>query len=264
MHIKAATADPVRTSRTIRKDNWWLAPLVIGTGFAIFIAYSTWAAFQNAHFLFTGNGAHYLSPFYSPDLIALFGDFFPAWLPSWIPHSPAFLILWAPAGFRTTCYYYRKSYYRAYVANPIACGVRAHDRKYIGEAKFPLILQNLHRYFFYLAVIIIFILAYDAVIAYMFEDGFGIGVGSLVLTANVIFLSNYTFGCHSFRHLIGGKLDCFTCDAGSMTRHKMWKGVSVLNRNHQLWAWLSLTMVGFSDLYVRLCSMGIWTDIRFF
>jgi hypothetical protein len=29
-----------------------------------------------------------------------------------------------------------------------------------------------------------------------------------------------------------------------------------------LWAWCSLFTVGFSDLYVRLCSMGVWTDIR--
>jgi len=27
-----------------------------------------------------------------------------------------------------------------------------------------------------------------------------------------------------------------------------------------LWAWVSLFWVGFSDLYVRLCSMGIWHD----
>ncbi|MFQ5607298.1 MAG: succinate dehydrogenase [Candidatus Zixiibacteriota bacterium] len=266
MHTKAATAttDPVRAAKTLRSDRWWASPVAVALGFGVFIVYSTWAAFQNAHFLYTGGGAYYLSPFYSPDLIALLGDFFPAWLPAWIPHSPAFLILWAPAGFRTTCYYYRKAYYRAYVSNPVACAVRAHDRKYIGEAKFPLILQNVHRYFFYLAVIIIFILAYDAIISFSFDGEFGMGLGSLILTLNVIFLSSYTFGCHSLRHLIGGKLNCFTCDTGSMTRHKMWKGVTVLNRSHQFWAWMSLLMVGFSDLYVRLCSMGVWTDIRFF
>jgi hypothetical protein len=31
-----------------------------------------------------------------------------------------------------------------------------------------------------------------------------------------------------------------------------------------LFAWLSLFWVGFSDLYVRLCSMGIWHDVRLF
>jgi hypothetical protein len=28
------------------------------------------------------------------------------------------------------------------------------------------------------------------------------------------------------------------------------------------WAWCSLFSVGFSDLYVRLCSMGVWSDVR--
>jgi len=29
---------------------------------------------------------------------------------------------------------------------------------------------------------------------------------------------------------------------------------------HMLFAWLSLVWVGFSDLYVRLCATGTWTD----
>jgi hypothetical protein len=29
-----------------------------------------------------------------------------------------------------------------------------------------------------------------------------------------------------------------------------------------LWAWCSLFSVGFSDLYVRMCAMGIWSDVR--
>jgi hypothetical protein len=29
-----------------------------------------------------------------------------------------------------------------------------------------------------------------------------------------------------------------------------------------LWAWLSLFWVGFADLYVRLCAIGIWHDVR--
>ena len=28
------------------------------------------------------------------------------------------------------------------------------------------------------------------------------------------------------------------------------------------WAWASLVMVRFADVYVRLCAMGIWTDWR--
>jgi hypothetical protein len=29
-----------------------------------------------------------------------------------------------------------------------------------------------------------------------------------------------------------------------------------------LWAWCSLFTVAFADLYVRLCSMGVWSDFR--
>ncbi len=236
---------------TVRRDPWWLAPLGTALGLGAFIVYSTWAAFQNAYFEY----GPYLSPFYSPNLSSVF---------PWWKLSPAFLILWAPAGFRATCYYYRKAYYRAYFLDPPACAVsESSGRRYKGETAFPFILQNLHRYFFYIAVIFIFILAYDAINAFSFEEGFGIGVGSLVLTINVILLSCYTFGCHSLRHLIGGKLDCFTCP-GAQPRHTLWKGVTRLNENHMLWAWCSLFWVGFSDVYVRLCAMGIWQDLRMF
>ena len=43
---------------------------------------------------------------------------------------------------------------------------------------------------------------------------------------------------------------------------KAYSCVSCLNRKHMAWAWFSLFTVGFSDLYVRLCSMGVWSDLR--
>ena len=97
----------------------------------------------------------YLSPLFSP-LIA------PEWLPSWI--SPGLFILWIPLGFRATCYYYRKAYYRFYFADPPGCAVgepTVHKR-YRMEAAFPFILQNLHRYFLYLAFFPLFFLWVDA------------------------------------------------------------------------------------------------------
>jgi hypothetical protein len=38
--------------------------------------------------------------------------------------------------------------------------------------------------------------------------------------------------------------------------------VSWLNARHQLFAWTSLFWVGFTDLYVRLVSMGVITDLN--
>ena len=180
--------------------------------------------------------------------------------------TPALLILWAPGGFRFTCYYYRGAYYKAFWADPPACAVGEPRSGYRGERKFPLILQNVHRYFLYLALIFILILAYDALTAFWFpgNDGrrhFGIGVGTLVLCLNVVLLGSYTLGCHSLRHLVGGRLDEISKQA---SRFRVYKFVTRLNTRHMLFAWLSLFWVGFSDAYVRLCSMGIWHDFRFF
>ncbi|MGQ0627435.1 MAG: succinate dehydrogenase [Phycisphaerales bacterium] len=262
--------------QTTRRDLWWLPSLLTFLGFMSFIVYSTWAAFQGNHYFLKLNGADYLSPFYSPVLWdalgvhsghAWFGQP-PGWLlklfPAFIGFSPALLILWAPGGIRFTSYYYRGAYYKAFWADPPGCAVGEPRKKYLGENSFPLIIQNIHRYFLYLAIAFLFLLFYDAYRAFWFEkDGvrsFGVGVGSLVLLINPLLLGSYTLGCHSLRHIIGGRKDCIShC---SKARQSAYGGVSCLNRRHMLFAWLSLFWVGFTDIYVRLCSMGIWTDWR--
>jgi len=254
----------LRFGETMRPDAWWLFPALTFLGLAAFVAYATWAAFQGAHY----THGNYLSPFYSPEIFgdsphALFGRM-PGWLPDWMPRSPALLILWAPAGFRLTCYYYRGAYYKAFWADPPACAVGEPRTTYLGERSFPLILQNVHRYFFYLALVFIVFLSKDAWQAMWFtgSDGrehFGIGVGSLVLAANATLLAGYTLGCHSFRHLVGGGRDRFS---DSKARRTCYGGVSALNRRHMLWAWCSLFCVAFADVYVRLCSMGVIQDGR--
>ena len=45
---------------------------------------------------------------------------------------------------------------------------------------------------------------------------------------------------------------------------KAYNCVSCLNKRHMVWAWVSLFWVGFTDVYIRLCSMGIWHDVRIF
>lgn len=244
---------------TARTDVWWATPLAVFLGLSTFIVYSTWAAFQGNHYTF----GPYLSPFYSPELFgdsphAWFGPK-PGWIPSWLPFSPALLILWAPGGFRFTCYYYRGAYYKAFWADPPSCAVGEPRKRYCGEQSFPLIIQNIHRYFLYIAVLFLVVLWYDAFKAYRFADGHGIGLGSFVLTANAALLTGYTFSCHSMRHIAGGVLDRLS---GSPVRKRAYDGVSCINRHHMKWAWASLFSVGFSDLYIRLCSMGIWADWR--
>lgn len=234
---------------TQRTDAWWLGPLMTALGLGSFIFYATWAAVQGDHY----KSGPYLSPFYSP--LFLF---------DWWKFSPAFLTLWAPAGFRATCYYYRKAYYRALFWDPPACAVGEARCGYRGEAFFPLIIQNIHRYFLYLAIGFLVVLWMDVFHAFHFHGEFGIGVGTLVLFANSFLLSGYTLSCHCFRHLVGGRLDFFSTAPCGKARHTIWSVVSELNGHHMLWAWMSLFAVGFADLYIRLCSMGIWTDLRIF
>jgi len=254
--------------KTMRRDTWWVQPLVVFIILASFLIYATWAAFQNEFYAF-GN---YLSPFYSP---LLFSDSphawihggRPAWIPGFIPFSPALLILPFPAGFRLTCYYYRGAYYKSFWADPPACTVGEPRKSYRGERFLPLVLQNSHRYFLYAALIFLVILASDVYKAVWFVDpstgreSFGIGVGTLVLAVNVILLGGYTLGCHTLRHLVGGYLDQLS---RAPARKKTYDCVSCLNRGHMRWAWLSLFWVAFSDLYIRLCAMGVWHDVRLF
>ena len=250
---------------TYRRDAWWLpnvAPLIV---FTAFIVYATWAALQNANY----TSGPYLSPLYSPELFgdsphAVFGPR-PGWWPGWLPFSPALLILPFPALFRFTCYYYRGAYYKAFWADPPGCAVGEPRQSYLGERSFPLVLQNVHRYFAYVALVFLVILAYDAIKAFRFTDPatgathFGIGVGTVILVANVILLSGYTFGCHALRHVFGGGVDEVS---RSPVRWVLYRFSSLFNRVHMQFAWMSLLVVGFSDVYIRLCAMGIWTDAR--
>jgi hypothetical protein len=262
-------ADSVLTRRsfgqTKRKDFWWVQPLVVFIGLSTFLVYATWAAMQGKYY----EWGPYLSPMYSP---LLFGESHhswfglqPKWLPLWI--TPAILILWAPGGFRVTCYYYRGAYYKAFWGDPPSCTVGEPRKYYRGENSFPLILQNIHRFFLYLALVFILILAYDVWKALWFpnpqtgQTQFGIGVGTIVLALNVVLLGGYTFGCHSLRHLIGGGTDEISKKPLCQFAYG---NVSKLNRRHMTWAWCSLIWVMFSDLYVRMLAMGIWHDWRIF
>ncbi len=250
---------------TERQDAWWIEPLLVFVVFSSFLSYGTWAGLQNAHFEF----GPYLSPFYSP---LLFGTSHHAWFgprPDWLPAAlffPALMILPIPGLFRFTCYYYRGAYYKAFWQDPVSCTVgEPRGTSYWGERWFPLVLQNIHRYFAYLAVVFIVVLSYDVWLATQWPDpntgemGFGIGVGTLVMLVNVLLIASYTFGCHSLRHLFGGRRDevskapiseaCYRCS-------------STLNSRHMLFAWLSLFSVGLTDAYIRLCSLGVISDFR--
>ena len=232
---------------TGRRDKWWLEPALVVFGLGMFGIYSiTSAVFLDTHFEY----GPYLSPFYEPLIDA-----------DWWKFSPAILILWVPLGFRATCYYYRGAYYKAFFLNPPACAVTGSQTKgYSGERRFPFVLQNFHRFFLYLAIIFNVLLWIGAVKAFWYEGQFGIGVGTVVLVINAYLLMMYSLSCHSVRHLVGGKLNCFSCSASARVQHKAWEQVSCWNEAHKRWAWSSLIFVAVTDLYIRLVSHGIIPD----
>jgi hypothetical protein len=257
---RAARARAAISARTLRTDRYWVQPLVTVVVLVLFIAYSTFRAFQNAHYF----SEPYISPFFSPCLTtACEGNTFPKlWTgPSWI--SPAIYILIFPLGFRLTCYYYRKAYYRSFWLSPPACAVAEPHKRYTGETRLPLVGQNVHRYFFYFGLIFNGILTYDAVLA--FRDPHGawghMGLGTLVFVANAALLWLYSLSCHSCRHIVGGRLNSFSRHP---VRYRFWTVVSKLNARHMAFAWISLIGVALTDLYVYLLASGVFADPRFF
>jgi hypothetical protein len=247
--------------KTLRTDRWWLLPAATFTVFAAFIVYATFRAFYGADYY----SAPYLSPFYSPCLtdscVEGSSDFGQPL--SWWSLSPALIILIFPLGFRLTCYYYRKAYYRAFWLSPPACAVAEPHTKYTGETRFPLILQNIHRWFWYAAVVVGVILTYDAVLAFRNEDEeWGhMGLGTVLMVANVVLIWLYTLSCHSCRHITGGRLRHFSKHP---VRYKAWTFVSKLNASHAKYAWYSLFSVALVDLYIFLLAANVFDDPRFF
>jgi hypothetical protein len=246
--------------KTLRADRWWLYPLTTFVVFTAFVIYATIRAFQGSNYY----AAPYLSPFYSPCLgecvkgSSDFGQPF-----GWWPLSAALIVLIFPLGFRLTCYYYRKAYYRAFWLSPPACGVAEPHTAYSGETRLPLILNNIHRYFWYTAVVVGAILTYDTLLTFRNAEGeWGhMGLGTLIFLANIVLIWLYTLSCHSCRHAVGGRLRHFSKHP---VRYKMWTWVSRLNARHAHYAWLSLFSVAIADLYVLLLASGAFSDPRFF
>ena len=247
--------------RTLRKDRWWVAPAITGVVLLAFAIYATWRAFMNKYYV----AGQYISPLYSPCLAAncVEGSGELTLVGSWWKLSPALLILPFPLVFRGTCYYYRKAYYRSFWLSPPGCAVAEPHSKYTGETRFPLILQNVHRYFFWILLLFNAILTIDAVIAFRNPQGeWGhMGLGTLVLMTNAALLWLYSLSCHSCRHAVGGRLNHFSRHP---IRYWMWTQVSKLNARHLVWAWASLFSVALADLYVFLVASGTISDPMFF
>lgn len=259
--IKSPTRARI-AARTLRTDRWWLYPTFTALVLLAFVAYATYRAFSGEHYF----AEPYLTPFYSPCVTTACVDgsaHLGTWVGDWWPFSPAVLILVIPLSLRLTCYYYRKAYYRSFWMSPPACSVAEPHRRYTGETRFPLVLQNVHRYALYVALAYNVLLTYDAVMSFKSPEGeWGhMGLGSLILVVNAALLGLYSLSCHSCRHIIGGRLRNFSKHP---VRYRLWGGVSVLNGRHAQLAWASLVWVAFTDFYIWMVASGTWSDPRFF
>jgi hypothetical protein len=256
-------------AHTSRVDAWWLQPAATAAGLVLFFGYLTLRAFDATHVWYDP----YISPTVAPPVFTPASGYpgavpvdqawlgaFPAWWPWFLPQSPAFFFPALAIAFRFTCYYYRGAGYKALVFSPPSCAVSGGSRRYRGETAL-LLFQNLHRYTLYGALFLLVCLWWEGLSAFFRGGQFGIGVGTVVMLVNAALLSAYSFGCHSWRHLVGGRLDCFSCGAAP-TRYGLWKGSTWLNERHMLFAWCSLVWVAFTDLYIYLVSTGTIHDVN--
>jgi hypothetical protein len=243
-------------SSTLRRSRWWLDPLTSGIFLLACIGYAGWAGLQARDFA-TGP---YISPLYSPCVAAICARHASFVLVgAWWHWSPALVVVALPAGVRLTCYYYRKLYYRALWLSPPACAVGEPRHQYHGESRFPLILQNAHRWFWYAGVLVAVMLTADSVHGFFFGNSFGIGVGSVLIAANALFFWAYLLSCHALRHLVGGGLRSFS---DHPIRWRLWRATSRMNVHHGQFALVSLPLVLITDGYVRLVATGVIADPR--
>lgn len=240
-------------ARTLRSDNWRASPNYTALILLFFIGYTVVRLFMNTGYYVAQ--FHYLTPVYSPCISAScvegsadFGHWLPA-LPTGVPL--AILIIPILAGFRTTCYYYRKAGYRSLWSSPRACAVPEPHGRYSGETKFPLIFMNYHRYFFWLAAILLLVNTFDVLKAASHH----IGLGTLIMTVNAVMLWLYSLSCHACRHAVGGRINNFSKHP---MRYKMWTGVSKLNPKHGQFAMASLVTVITTDAYIM--ALSLWAD----
>jgi hypothetical protein len=256
--------------RTGRTDAWWHEPAATAIGLLLLFGYLAFRAWHPVYVWYEP----YISPAVAPPVFtaadgppgsvpvdrAWLGAF-PPWWPAIVPQSPAFVLPWIAIVFRLTCYYYRGAYYKAAFLSPPACAVRGIRRTYRGETML-LVFQNLHRYALYGGLFLLVALWWEAAEAFSRHGELGAGIGTIVMIVNASLLSGWTLGCHSWRHLVAGRYDCFSCSRTASARHTVWRGSTWLNERHMLLAWCSLVWVVVTDVYVYLVSSGVVRDLN--
>ncbi len=231
---------------------WWIEPALTVASYSAFLIYATWSVFDQVNVVFPP----YVSPFFS------------TWLGFGLIRVPLIGILLPilaviPLGLRGSCYYYRKSYFRSFFWDPPACAIQELKRgRYHGETRFPWVLNNYHRYFLLLTLIVTVFLWADVVRAFIYHGHFFIGLGTLIMLVNVILLTVYTLTCHSLRYLLGGRIDAFSRVRFGSAWHRVVIVLNQLNPLHGVFAWVSMFSVALTDVYIRLLMSGVINEPR--
>ena len=239
-------------------------------GLVAFFGYLTFRAFNATYVWFDP----YISPTVAPPFFtptsgcpgavpldhAWFGAF-PSWWPPFLPQSPAFFAPALAIAFRLTCYYYRGACYKAAFMKPPNCAVGGAPFGYRGEQALLLFPEPapLHALWRSVSTGVLVVGRTGGVL--QGRPRFGIGVGGRDGSERYV-VDRSTFGCHSWRHLIGGRLDCFTCDNAISPGYGLWKGSTWMNERHIAFAWFSLVWVAFTDFYIYLVSSGMIRDLN--
>ena len=223
----APVAERGHLGATQRRDSWWAGPLATGLGLGAFIVYATFRVFHNRYYQLPwppieianappADVSALISPFYSPLIVCHPADLDFAG----IAHPLG------PGGFRVTCYYYRKAYYRpSFSIRPPAPWASRRGHSYRGETRL-LFFQKSHRYFLYFALVFLVLLTIDVSVRCLPArlERFGISVGDAGAGGQRHAADAVHASCHSLRHLVGGNIDCFSCVAFGQARYQAWTG----------------------------------------
>jgi hypothetical protein len=109
---------------------------------------------------------------------------------------------------------------------------------------------------------VLFFLWIDVVRAFTLRGHFFLGLGSAVMLVNVILLSLYSLTCHSFRYMMGGRIDRFSRAPAGRLWHRLVLLLNHANPQHGAWAWYSMFSVALTDVYIRLLMAGVIHEPR--
>ena len=113
-------------------------------------------------------------------------------------------------------------------------------------------------------MLVALVLSFDVVLAFRNADKeWGhMGLGTLLMLINVVYIWLYTLSCHSCRHVRRRPAAPLQQAPGPLPAVDLASRSST--SSHARYAWVSLFSVALVDLYIYLLATGRIEDVRFF